>query len=81
MATEIRYPKGPVWPAEMRADMAAAYVDEPSVEAFLRKTGSVYPLATRCNGIALKWSREKLDRAIEERHGLEHDGEGVSELI
>ena len=52
------------WPRFMRAATAAAYVDEPSVEAFLRKVGSVYPPAmTRRRGVQRKWDRRDLDRA------------------
>lgn len=80
MTKKPRYPKGQVWPAEMRADMAAAYVDEPSVDAFLRKVGIVYPQPVRFEGSAQKWSKATLDRAISNRHRLNED-EDISELI
>lgn len=52
------------WPRFMRAPTAAAYVDEPSVEAFLRKVGSVYPHPmVRRRGVQRKWDRQDLDRA------------------
>jgi hypothetical protein len=35
MARPVRYPENGAWPAWMRADMAAAFVDERSVEEFL----------------------------------------------
>lgn len=80
MATQIRYPKGPAWPAEMRADLAAAYVDEPSVESFLKKVGLVYPQPVRGNGAPQKWSKQALDQAIARRHGLAVE-ENLAELI
>jgi hypothetical protein len=59
---------------EMRADRAAAYCDEPSVEAFLAKVSrGVYPSPRREKGSHPKWHRHKLDAAIARRHGLEHD--------
>jgi hypothetical protein len=58
------------WPLEMRAETAAAYVDEPSVEAFLRKVPSEYSEPVRIKGSLPKWHREKLDRDIARRHGL-----------
>ena len=81
MATQVRYPKGPVFPAEMRADMAAAYVDEPSVEAFLKKIGYIYPQPVHGHGMSKKWSKEALDQAISKRHGLTGEVEDISELI
>jgi hypothetical protein len=55
----------------MRAETAAAYADEPSVESFLAKVrGGVYPSPCRQKGILPKWHRSKLDRAINLRHGL-----------
>jgi hypothetical protein len=48
----------------MRAATAAAFVDEVSVEAFLRKVGSVYPPPmARRRGVQRKWDREDLARA------------------
>ncbi|WP_166802235.1 hypothetical protein [Microvirga pakistanensis] len=36
MGRPVSYPAG-AWPLEMRAETAAAFCDEPSVEAFLKK--------------------------------------------
>lgn len=59
------------WPLEMRAETAAAYCDEPSVQAFLTKAArGFYPPAVRCKGSLPKWHRSKLDAAIARRHGL-----------
>jgi len=70
MAREVKYLPGS-WPAEMRAETAAAYCDEPSVEAFLAKVKcGLYPGPCRRRGMLPKWHRSKLDEAIARRHGL-----------
>jgi hypothetical protein len=74
-----RYPQGPVWPEEMAADMAAAYVDEPSVAAFEAKVGSIWPLPDRRRGSRRKWSRELLLRAVRERHGVSAEDQQVQQ--
>ena len=48
-----------LWPRLMRAATAAAYVDEPSVEAFRRKVGSIYPRPIIGKGSRQKWDREE----------------------
>lgn len=50
------------WPRFMRSATAAAYMDEPSVEAFLRKVGTVYPQPVAGRGRSRKWDRSHLDR-------------------
>jgi hypothetical protein len=78
----IRQAKVPVgsWPLEMRSETAAAYVDEPSVEAFLEKVGrSVYSRPTQVKGCLPKWHRQKLDRDIARRHGLPFDEPTLAE--
>jgi hypothetical protein len=79
------YPNG-AWPLEMRAETAAGYADEPSVEAFLRKVEQgVYPAPKRAPGCLPKWHRSKLEQAIARRHGLRFEtpdlAEDASELI
>lgn len=55
----------------MRAETAAAYVDEPSVDAFLAKVKrGVYSAARAAPGELPKWHRTKLDQDIARRHGL-----------
>jgi hypothetical protein len=55
----------------MRAETAAAYYDEPSVDAFLSKVRQgIYPPPVRVEGCLPKWQRMKLDRDIARRHGL-----------
>jgi hypothetical protein len=71
MSRPVAIPSGS-WPLEMRAETAAAYCDEPSVEAFLSKVGKgIYPTPMRCKGSLPKWHRLKLDSAIARRHGLQ----------
>jgi hypothetical protein len=74
------------WPLEMRAATAAAYCDEPSVEAFLAKVAKgVYSQPARPRGALPKWHRAKLDRDIARRHGLRFEvstlAEDATELI
>lgn len=52
------------WPAMMRAEMAAGYVDEPSVESFLRKVGKVYPRPRNISGRGRVWMKADLDKAL-----------------
>lgn len=53
------------WPRLMRAPTAAAYVDEVSVEAFLRRAGTVYPAGRQISGRGRVWIREDLDTAVD----------------
>lgn len=74
------------WPLEMRAETAAGYCDEPSVDAFLSKVGrGIYSPPARIKGCLPKWHRLKLDRDIARRHGLRFDhialSEDVTELV
>lgn len=52
------------WPRRMPADLAAGYVGEASVEAFLRRVGKDYPAPRVCEGRRQLWLRDDLDRAI-----------------
>ena len=71
MVRSVAYPPGS-WPLEMRAETAAAYVDEPSVEAFLAKVErGIYSQPARQQGCLPKWHRAKLDRDIARRHNIE----------
>lgn len=79
MSRAVSIPQGS-WPLEMRAETAAAYVDEPSVEAFLRKVPEFYSEPTRAKGSLPKWHRWKLDRDKARRHGLQlQDNPSVTE--
>jgi hypothetical protein len=71
MARPVAIPNGS-WPLEMRAETAAGYCDEPSVEAFLDKVEKrVYSVPARAEGCRPKWHRAKLDQDIARRHGLQ----------
>ena len=48
----------------MRAKTAARYVDEPSVRAFRKRVGKVYPKATRIPGRGDVWRKTDLDNTI-----------------
>jgi hypothetical protein len=66
-----RIPHSPsgAWPRLMRADTAAAYLDEKSVEAFLRAVGSLYPEPITLSGKGSRWLKDSLDRAIDRLSG------------
>src|SRR5882757_509446 len=71
---------GSRWPLEMRAETAAEYCDEPSVEAFKGKVKKkIYSQPIRGTGILPKWHRAKLDQDIARRHGLHVDGVSLTE--
>jgi len=80
MSRAVAIPQGS-WPLEMRSETAAAYCDEPSVEAFLSKVAKgIYPSPVRSKGSLPKWHRTKLDAAIARRHGLQF-GASISEDV
>lgn len=49
----------------MPAPIAAAYLGEKSVEAFLRSVGTLYPAPIKLVGKGDRWTRDALDRAID----------------
>lgn len=74
------------WPLEMRAETAAGYCDEPSVEAFLSKVArGEYSKPVRQQGSLPKWHRLRLDHDIARRHGLRAElrplAEDITDLI
>lgn len=60
----------PGWPALMADRTAAAYCDEPTVEAFRARVGSVYPRPIVIEGRGATWTRKALDAAIERLQGV-----------
>lgn len=52
------------WPARMSAPLAAGYVGEPSVQAFLSRVGTEYPSPRIEQGRRKLWLRKDLDQAI-----------------
>jgi hypothetical protein len=64
----------------MRAETAAAFCDEPSVDAFLNKVSlGFYCQPARAKGTLPKWHRHKLERDIARRHGLRDDAPDLIE--
>lgn len=57
------------WPRLMRAETAARYVDEKSVEAFRRGVGTIYPRPRKVAGKGDRWLKDDLDRAIDRLAG------------
>jgi len=53
------------WPRLMRAETAARYLDEKSVEAFRRGVGKIYPKPRKVAGKGDRWLKDDLDRAID----------------
>lgn len=53
------------WPRLMRAQTAAAYVDEKSVGTFRKGIGTLWPLPVKVAGKGDRWLRDNLDLAIE----------------
>ena len=60
---------GEAWPRLMRAEAAAAYVGEKSVEAFRRAIGTLYPAPIKIPRKGDRWLKEILDEAIDRLSG------------
>jgi hypothetical protein len=67
------------WPRRMRAELAAAYCGEPTVEAFLKRVGSEYPQPRTTEGRRRLWLRDDLDQAILPEE-LQRDRDVVEDL-
>ncbi len=52
------------WPRRMGPELAAGYVGEPSVEAFLSRVGREYPSPRIAEGRRRLWLKDDLDAAI-----------------
>jgi hypothetical protein len=52
------------WPRRMGAALAAGYVGEPSVDAFLKRVGREYPQPRVAEGRRQLWLRDDLDAVI-----------------
>lgn len=52
------------WPRRMQAALAAGYVGEKTVEAFLQRVGTDYPLPRIDEGRRRLWLIDDLDKAI-----------------
>lgn len=60
----------PQWPELMQAKTAARYVDEPSVRAFRRRVGKVYPRPRKIRGRGTVWLKSEMDQAIANLSGI-----------
>jgi hypothetical protein len=65
----------------MRAATAAGYVDEASVESFLRGVGSLYPEPIKVAGKGNRWLREDLDMAIDRLTGRASNLRDVADVL
>ena len=79
--TRQTHTPGETWPRLMRAQTAAAYVDEPSVESFLRATGSTYPHPVNVSGKGKRWLREDLDRSIDRLTGRSANIQDAADVL
>ncbi len=69
------------WPRLMRAETAAAYCDERSVEAFTKRVGTVYPRSIHICGRGRVWIKEQLDRTIRRLSGETADVDDAADLL
>ena len=58
-----------LWPRLMRAETAARYVDEKSVETFRRAVGTIWPLPEKVPGKGDRWVKDAIDQAIDRLRG------------
>jgi hypothetical protein len=65
----------------MRAETAARYVDEKSVEVFRRRVGSVYPRPVNVSGRGDVWLKDQLDAAIAKLKGETADAVDAASLL
>lgn len=65
------------WPIRMGAAFAAGFVGESTVEAFLRRVGSEYPLPVVDEGIGKGrrrlWLKEHLEKAVQTSEAVAED--------
>lgn len=71
------------WPRWMRAETAAEYCDEVSVDAFLRSVRlGIYPKAHDVPRKGARWLPEELDQAIQQISGEKSEsGEPLADLV
>jgi hypothetical protein len=65
----------------MRAETAARYLDEKSVESFRRRVGSVYPRPVNVSGRGDVWLKDQLDAAIAKLKGETADAVDAASLL
>lgn len=77
-----RVPHNPgSWPRLMRAETAAAYCDEKSVEAFLKSIGKLYPEPIKVAGKGDRWLRETLDQALDRLGRTEETIRDIADVL
>lgn len=66
----------PDWPARMRVDTAAAYVDAPSIEVFRSHVRrGLYPKPYKRDGEEQAWLKVELDKVLARMAGMELEPE------
>jgi len=69
------------WPEQMRTETAAAFCDEPSIDAFRRSVGKLYPHPYRVPGKGKRWSRGDLEAALKRLRGETVDVEDAADVL
>ncbi len=69
------------WPEQMRADTAARFCDEPSVDAFRRSVGILYPRPYRVPGKGDRWSRGEIEAALRRLRGEQATVEDAADVL
>jgi len=79
--TRPNYNPAGSWPRLMRAETAAAYLDEKSVEAFRRGVGTIYPKPRKVAGKGDRWFKDDLDRAIDRLAGPSETLRDIADVL
>ena len=69
------------WPEQMRAETAAAFCDECSVDAFLRSVGKLYPKPYKVPGKGDRWAKAELEAALKRLRGVMGDVEDAADVL
>jgi hypothetical protein len=69
------------WPEQMRAETAAAFCDEPSVDAFRRSVGKIYPRPYNVPGKGDRWAKGELEAALKRLRGETADLEDAADVL
>lgn len=89
-ALPARYPPAGSWPLELRADLAAAFLDYPDTRAFyaaVSRGEAPRPTGLRGTGKVREpiWARPVMERFVAQRHDLAQDAgvaqDDIAELI
>lgn len=65
----------------MRAETAAAFCDERSVDAFLRSVGKLYPRPYRVPGKGDRWTKGELETALKRLRGDTADVTDAADVL